>query len=122
MMSTDLFAGLPVADYERSLSWYRRLLGAEPSFLPNDVEAVWEVGEHRYVYIERLPDRAGRSMHMLMVADIDVTIAAIAERGIAPDREETYDGMRKVVFRDPDGNEFSFGGASTGMKAGSSGG
>ena len=39
-MDVDLFAGLPVADYERAVAWYGRLLGAEPSFLPNETEAV----------------------------------------------------------------------------------
>lgn len=114
MKPTDLFAGLPVVDYERALAWYRRLLDAEPSFFPNDIEAVWEVGEHRYLYIERVPDRAGHSMHMLMVEDIDKAVAAIAERGIEPDRVEHYEqGMRKVIYRDPDGNEISFGGVSS---------
>ncbi|MHB8644979.1 MAG: hypothetical protein ACYDAR_04220 [Thermomicrobiales bacterium] len=27
----DRFAGLPVADYAAALSWYERLLGAEPT-------------------------------------------------------------------------------------------
>lgn len=54
----DLFAGFPVADYLPALQWYRQLLGSEPSFYPNDREAVWEVGEHCFVYFEVLPDRA----------------------------------------------------------------
>ena len=56
-MSLDLFAGLPVTDYSRSLVWYERLLGSPPTFLAGPAEAVWELGEHRYVYVERLPDR-----------------------------------------------------------------
>ena len=47
-MPVDLFAGIPVADYERAVAWYERLLGSGPSFLPNDTEAVWEVAEHRF--------------------------------------------------------------------------
>jgi hypothetical protein len=37
-----------------------------------------------------------------------------------PDKQETYsNGVRKVVYRDPDGNELGFGGAllHTGSKA-----
>jgi len=110
----DLFVGFPVTDYDRSLQWYRQLLGSEPSFYPNDREAVWEVGEHCFVYFEVLPERAGGSLSMLMVEDIDATVVEIAERGIEPVRIERYEqGMRKVVFEDPNGNELSFGGTSS---------
>ncbi len=46
-VTVDLFAGLPVSDYQRALTWYERLLGSEPAFLPNATEAVWELAEHR---------------------------------------------------------------------------
>ena len=109
----DLFAGFPVTDYDRSLQWFRKLLGSEPSFYPSDREAVWEVGEHCYVYFEVLPERAGGSLSMLMADDVDATVAAIAERGLEALRVEQYEGgMRKVVYKDPDGNELSFGGPS----------
>ncbi len=109
----DLFAGFPVTDYERSLQWYRQLLGREPSFHPNDREAVWEVGEHSYVYFEVLPERAGGSLSMIMVEDLGAAVAEISDRGIEPLRIERYEeGMRKVVYQDPDGNELSFGGTS----------
>jgi hypothetical protein len=44
-MTVDLFAGLAVRDYQRALAWYERLLGSGPAFLPNAVEAVWELAE-----------------------------------------------------------------------------
>lgn len=107
----DLFAGFPVSDFSRSLHWYVEVLGSEPSFFPNEREAVWEVAPHCYVYIEVLPERAGGSLSMVMVDDIDGRTAAISGRGIEPSRIEEYDeGMRKVVYSDPDGNELSFGG------------
>jgi hypothetical protein len=35
------------------------------------------------------------------------SVARIAERGLVPARRETYsNGVRKVAYRDPDGNEF----------------
>ena len=58
-MGTDLFAGIPVSNYERALSWYEALLGSAPSFLPNDTEAVWDVNEHGYLYVDVQPERAG---------------------------------------------------------------
>ena len=113
-MSLDLFAGLPVTDYSRSVAWYERLLGSPPAFLPNATEAVWELAEHRYVYIEHRPARAGRSQVTLFVEDLDGWLAGIAGRGLEPEERETYDnGVRKATFHDPDGNEIGFGGAPT---------
>ncbi len=110
-MTVDLFAGLPVADYGRSLAWYERLLGSEPSFLSNDVGAVWELAEHRYVFIEVRPQHAGHAMHTIFVDDLDTRVRAMADRGIEPVERETYsNGVRKVTYRDPDGNELGFGG------------
>ena len=110
-MAVDLFAGLPVADYGRSLAWYERLHGSEPSLLPNDVEAVWELAEHRYVFIEVRPQHAGHAMHTIFVDDLDTRVRAMADRGIEPVERETYsNGVRKVTYRDPDGNELGFGG------------
>jgi predicted enzyme related to lactoylglutathione lyase len=108
----DLFAGIPVRDYDSAVAWYEQLLGSAPAFLPNDTEAVWEVAEHRYLYIEVRPSHAGHSMHTLFVDDLDDRVAAIADRGLAPAERETYsNGVRKVTYRDPDGNEIGFGGA-----------
>ena len=107
----DLFAGIPVADYGRAVGWYERLLGSPPAFLPNDVEAVWELAEHRYVFIEVRPAHAGHAMHTLFVDDLEERVRAIADRGIEPAGRETYEnGVRKVTYRDPDGNEIGFGG------------
>ena len=111
-MTLDLFAGISVRDRGVSLPWYERLLGGEPAFYPNDVEAVWELAEHRYLYIEERAEHAGHSHQTLFLEDFEERIAAISARGIEPDVRETYDnGVRHVTYRDPDGNEISFGGA-----------
>lgn len=110
-MSVDLFAGISVSDFAAALTWYEKLLGARPAFFPNDVEAVWEVGEHRFVYIELRPQHAGHALHTAFVDDLDAVLVGIAERGLVPATMETYDnGVRKATFVDPDGNEFGFGG------------
>jgi predicted enzyme related to lactoylglutathione lyase len=107
----DLFAGIPVGDYARAAAWYERLLGSEPSFLPNETEAVWELADHRFVYIDVRPEHAGHAMHTLFVDDLDARVRAIADRGLEPAGRETYsNGVRKVTYRDPDGNEIGFGG------------
>ncbi|MET8066079.1 VOC family protein [Micromonospora sp. NPDC005686] len=110
-MTVDLFAGVPISDLAVSTAWYERLLGAPPQFLPNDHEAVWELAEHRCLYIEVRPGHAGHAMQTIFVEDFDSRVAAIAARGLEPATRETYDnGVRKVIFHDPDGNEIGFGG------------
>jgi hypothetical protein len=79
-MGLDLFAGIPVSDYEAVRPWYERLLGGEPSFLPHATEAVWE-----------LADIASRGIE----PDERVTYPGKA---------------RKTIYRDADGNEICFGG------------
>jgi hypothetical protein len=89
-----------------------QFFGGQPSFVPNDTEAVWEVAEHRYIYIVQEPERAGNALVLSFVDDLDDRIAAIARRGIEPAKRETYDsGATKVIFRDAEGNEISLGGA-----------
>ena len=110
-MTLELFAGNRVSDLERAKDWYERLLGAGPSFFPNEREAVWELAEHRYIYIELFEEGAGGALHTIVVDDFDERLAAIVERGIEPAGTETYsNGVRKAIFRDPDGNEIGFGG------------
>ena len=110
-MALDLFAGIPVADFSAAKPWYERLLGAEPSFLPHETEAVWELAEHRYMYIVEDPGRAGRAIQTVFVPDLDERVAEIASRGLEPAERETYPGKaRKATYRDADGNEVSFGG------------
>jgi len=108
----DLFAGIPVADYAAALQWYERLLGSPPAFFPHDTEAVWELATHRYVYIVQQREHAGHARHTLFVEDLDTLVAQIADRGLDPLTRETYvNGVRKITYRDPDGNEIGFGGA-----------
>lgn len=111
-MPTDLFAGIPVTDYAALLDWYQRLFGSPPSFFPTQTEAVWEIAEHRFVYIVQRPERAGRAVLLLFVEDLDARVAQMAELGHSPTEEVTFaNGVRKFTYRDPDGNEISFGGA-----------
>ena len=110
-MAVYLFAGIPVGDYAAALAWYERLLGSPPSLFPHDTEAVWELAEHRSVYIVQRPEHAGHAMHTIIVDDLDGQVAGIAQRGLEPAQRETYpNGVRKITYVDPDGNEIGFGG------------
>ena len=111
-VSLALFAGICVSDYDVAVEWYGRLFGDEPSFIPNESEAVWELAEQRSIYIKVQPDSAGHSIVTVFVDDLDERVAIIAERGLDPVKQETYDnGVRKILYRDPDGNAIGFGGA-----------
>jgi catechol 2,3-dioxygenase-like lactoylglutathione lyase family enzyme len=111
-MTLHLFAGLRVRDFQAARPWYERLLG-EPTFFPHATEAVWTIAEGRSIYVVEHQDGAGNSVVTVLVDDLDAHVAAIAARGLEPDEQLTYPGgMRKVVFRDPDGNEVGFGGQS----------
>jgi predicted enzyme related to lactoylglutathione lyase len=111
-MAVDLYAGIPVNDYPAALAWYEKLFGSSPTFVPHDTEAVWELDEHRSVYIVQRPEHAGHAMHTIFVDDLDALVAQIADRGVEPSKRETYsNGVRKVTYHDPDANEIEFGGA-----------
>jgi catechol 2,3-dioxygenase-like lactoylglutathione lyase family enzyme len=110
-MDIDLFAGLPVSDLDRAKEWYPRLLGEAESFDPNDTERVWTLDEHRHLYAVLDPERAGGALVTLFVDDLDGFAAAASSRGLEPAQRETYDnGVRKLTYRDPDGNEIGVGG------------
>jgi predicted enzyme related to lactoylglutathione lyase len=111
-MELELFAGIPVRDFASAQTWYERLLGVPPTFLAHATEAVWELAEHRSIYIEEDAERAGHAIVTIFVDDLDARVAASAGRGVEPVSRETYgNGVRKVTFRDTDGNEIGFGGA-----------
>ena len=111
----DLFAGIQVRDYDAARPWYARLLGSEPAFSPHATEAVWELADHRYLFIVENRDAPGGARVTIFVDDLDAVTAEIASRGIEPAERVTYaNGVRKTTYRDADGNEISFGGAPVG--------
>ena len=108
--ATDVFAGIPVRDFQTSLDWYRRLFGAPPSFFPNETEAVWSIGAHRWIYIIVDAERAGGAIQTIMCSDLEAVIDQIAARGLTYDQEEIpAENVRKVMYYDPDGNEIGLG-------------
>ncbi|WP_148572106.1 VOC family protein [Nocardioides caldifontis] len=111
-MALELFAGVPVSDFARAVAWYERLLGGPATFEAHPTEQVWTLAEHCHVYVVLDPGRAGRALVTLFVDDLDEVVRGAAARGVEPDSRETYgNGVRKVHYLDPDGNEIGFGGA-----------
>ena len=110
-MDLHLFAGLRVRDFAAARPWYEQLLG-EPAFFPHATEAVWTLAADRSIYIVEAAESAGNGVVMVFVEDLDAWTAEIEARGLQADERLTLDnGVRKVIYRDPDGNEVAFGGA-----------
>ncbi len=108
--ATELFAGIAISDFRKSVEWYERLLGCPPTFFPNDVETVWALGTNRWIYIILDPARAGGAVQTVICDDLESLIEEIAGRGIVFGKEETPGpGVRKVMYYDPDGNEIGLG-------------
>jgi catechol 2,3-dioxygenase-like lactoylglutathione lyase family enzyme len=97
-VTVDLFAGLAVSDYQRALTWYERLLGSGPAFFPNATEAVWELAEHRYLYIEELPGRAGHALHTVFVDDLG-DLRQRCTQGDLPGPRRQRDRLRRCHTR-----------------------
>lgn len=109
----ELFACQCVRDYAQAAPWYEALLGGPPTFLATDTEGVWEIAPHRWLVVEQRPERAGCAAQTIFVSDLDGWVAAARDRGVEPDRAETYgDGVRKVLYVDADGNELGIGGGA----------
>ena len=112
MTEPELFAGIAVSDFERAVPWYERLLGGPATFEAHATEHVWTLADGRSIYVELRPDRAGGAMVTVFVDDLERVVESAASRGVEPHSRETYgNGVRKVVYLDPDGNEIGFGGA-----------
>jgi hypothetical protein len=110
MAITELFAGIPVADYRSMLPWYERLIGTPPDFFPHDSEAVWHVTEHAWIYLVADAERAGKALLTILVDDLEAQVALLAARGLPVGPIEVMAGAaRKVTISDPEGNRITFG-------------
>ncbi|TLW93270.1 VOC family protein [Saccharomonospora piscinae] len=108
-MAPMLFAGIAVRDHAAAVPWYEKFFGRPASFEATETESVWGLAEHGWVYVVERPADAGHALLTIMVDDLDATVADVGDRGIKPERRESYDnGARKVLYQDPDGNEISY--------------
>jgi predicted enzyme related to lactoylglutathione lyase len=106
---TYVFAGIPTGNYAAALPWYERLFGRPPDMLPQDEEAAWQLTDTGWIYLVSDAGRAGKTLLTLLVDNLDVHLAALAERGLTPDETETLSNAgRKAAFIDPEGNKITF--------------
>ena len=104
---------LNVSDLERSVGFYRDVLGMH--LLPRPempVQGVWlDAGHGRQVHLilADVPDDRGQHV-AFAVTDLDATIAELRDAGMkVSDPFDVADtGIRQAFGRDPDGNRLEF--------------
>ncbi len=110
---TDLIAGVPVSDLDRSIDWYQRFFGREPDFVAGD-EILWDVRPGATLFIEPNPVAAGTGHVTFGVSGLDELLEQLREAGIEHEPIEVYEnGVRHVGIPDPDGNQIAFAEAPT---------
>ncbi len=101
-----VLATVAVADFETSLGWYERFLGRPPDERPMDGLAQWHISETALFQVLQEPERAGRSIVGLSVADLGREVAALRGRGLTPEVEEkTSEKVLFAILIDPEGNK-----------------
>lgn len=98
-----VFAGIVVTDKKSAIEWYSSFFNRDPDRIPNELEAVWDMGDAACVFIRVDADNAGHSSVALIVDDLDDQLTGIRGRGI-----ETADivegSYRTLITFDPEGN------------------
>ena len=109
-MALALFAEIHVRDFRAAKPWYVQFLG-EPAFAAHDTEEVWSSPRTGRSPSRSSPRTPGTARSPSSWTTSTRWVDGIVARGIEPTKRETYDnGVRKVTFHDPDGNEIGFGG------------
>jgi hypothetical protein len=102
---SNVLAGLAVRNMEAAIEWTTRLLGRGPDARPMDGLADWHLPPSGTLQLVLDPARAGGSIVTLHVSDIASAQAALADRGIDMQYDDTTSS--KVKFgqvEDADGN------------------
>ena len=104
---------LAVRDPQRSLRFYRAVIGAQPVYEGKDFVQAQTPGSRDVLVFERRRSRAGRAggvihfgFRLKRPADIAVAVrAAVAAGGAVLQQGEFVAGEPYVFFKDPDGYE-----------------
>ena len=104
-MITDVFAGVPVDDFETARAWYQIFVGRAPDVVPGEGDVAWRIAGTGWIHVVADGERAGSAILTLLVDDLERHVGFLAMRGIAPDAIETIPGVvRRATFADPAGN------------------
>jgi hypothetical protein len=109
--SLDLFAGIPVADYAEALKWYEQLIGSPPAFFPNGTEAVWSLRSiGTCTSCSRRRTRGTPELRYSSVISMHSSSRSLTGDLTPQHVKLNPNGVRKITYRDADGNEIGFGG------------
>lgn len=109
-MITDIFAGIPVDDFETACAWYEIFAGRPPDLTSRPGEGVWPIAGSGWIAVVADEARAGSALLTLIVDDLKDHVGALALRGIAPDSIQELPGIgRTATIVDPAGNTITIG-------------
>ena len=109
-MITQVFAGMPVDDFETAVAWYQIFVGRPPDLVPRAGDSAWQLAGTGWIYVVDDAERAGKGLLTLLVDDLQEHVGFLAMRGIAPDSIETVPGVvRTAIFFDPARNKITIG-------------
>jgi predicted enzyme related to lactoylglutathione lyase len=102
---TKAFSGFAVDDLAAAERFYGETLGVETTVLMEDMLLQLDLAGDRPTMIYAKPDFVPATYTVLNfeVADIEATVAELAERGVELERYEGMDQDERGISRSPDG-------------------
>jgi predicted enzyme related to lactoylglutathione lyase len=108
MAAAEVFAGIPVDDFETARAWYEIFAGRPPNVVERANEAAWRLADSGGLHVVADAARAGSGTVTLLVDDLERYVGFIAMRGIAPESiDRLPGGGRRATVLDPAGNTIS---------------
>ena len=105
MTFDNVFAVVPVTDFDAACVWFERLGGRPADRNPMDGLAEWQVTEGGAMQLLRDAGRSGAAMLTVGGEDVDRHVAVLAERGLDVGAvEDTPGGVRIPALTDPAAN------------------
>lgn len=66
---------------------------------------MWELAQHRSVYVVRRPEHSGHTARTVFVDDLDALVARVVGPGVEPSKRKAYpNSVRTVTYHDSDAN------------------
>jgi catechol 2,3-dioxygenase-like lactoylglutathione lyase family enzyme len=108
MAINNVFAAMPVANFEDSIDWYTRLFGREADSVPMEGLADWQITATGGIQVFRDYERAGGGAVTLIVDDLVEHVAGLAAADLPISAITTGEMARFATIADPEGNTITF--------------